>query len=148
MKIVKCGRVYDLDYNAYDVVARLPRGCTRNEVGNAVETTSELRRDKMNGLFYICTGSGSYYSRDRYAVVPMTKDEAAKYAEDLVDYDKYVEFFGDPEGADKGLERERNAALEKAKEAETSKDYWYKEYLKRGDKVTELEKRIAELEEQ
>ena len=57
-----------------------------------------------------------------------------------------MKFFGDPEGADAGLVRERDAAVAAKKEAERSKDYWYDEYDKANKRVSELEARIAELE--
>ena len=69
-----------------------------------------------------------------------------KIAEDYLDYDGYVKFFGDPEGADAGLVRERDKALEEKKSAEDAKEYWYKEYSEANRKVDELKKRIAELE--
>ena len=116
MKVIKNKRVYDLDYGAYETVAQIPSGAGRNAAGNVVETLEELRRDKASGLFYVlCHGEG--YSRSQYRVSPVTKDEAAAIAEDLLDYDRYVLFFGDPEGVDKGLERERDEALKKAKDA-------------------------------
>lgn len=145
MKVIKCGRVYDLDYGAYETIAQIPSGCGLNAAGNVVETLKELRRDKASGLFYVLVHEGGY-SRSQYRISPVTKDEAAKIAEDFLDYDRYVVFFGDPEGADKELERERDEALRKAKDAESNKDYWYKEYQKRGEKISELEKRVAELE--
>ena len=145
MKVIKCGRVYDLDYGAYETVVQIPSDCGLNATGNAVDILKELRRDKANGLFYVLFHEDGY-SRSQYRISPVTKDEAAKIAEDFLDYDRYVKFFGDPEGADKGLERERDEALKKANDAESSKDYWYKEYQKRGEKISELEKRISELE--
>ena len=145
MKVIKDKRVYDLDYGAYETVVQIPSGCGLNAAGNAVETLKELRRDKASGLFYVLVHEGGY-SRSQYRVLPTTEDEAAKIAEDYLDYDQYVKFFGDPEGADKGLERERDEALRKAKDAESNKDYWYGEYRKRGEKISELESRVAELE--
>lgn len=145
MKVIKNKRVYDLDYGAYETVVQIPSDCGLNAAGNAVETLKELRRDKASGLFYVlCHEEG--YSRSQYRISPVTEDEAAKIAEDFLDYDRYVVFFGDPEGVGKGLERERDEALRKAKDAESNKDYWYREYQKRGEKVAELERRIAELE--
>ena len=146
MRIVKNCRVYDLDYSKYETVTRLPEGIRRNAVGNlSINVTRELRRDVASGEFYIlesCDG----YRRENFAVTPVARDQAAKIAEDFLDYDEYVKFFGDPEGADAGLVRERDAAVEAKKEAERSKDYWYGEYDKANKRVSELEARIAELE--
>ena len=146
MKIVKNGRVYDLDYHKYETVTRLPEGFRRNSVGNlSLNVTRELRRDVVSGEFYIveCTGG---YTRENFAVTPVSKDEAAKTAEDFLEYDEFVKFFGDPEGTDAGLARERDAAVDAKKEAERSKDYWYEEYSKAAQKISKLEDRLAELE--
>lgn len=146
MKIVKNGRVYDLDYRKYETVTRIPEGLRRNAVGNlSINVSRELRRDVASGEFYImeCTGG---YARENFAVKPVSKDEAAKIAEDFIDYDEYVRFFRDPEGADAGLVRERDAAVDAKKEAERSKDYWYEEYRKAGRELDELKERLAELE--
>ena len=87
-----------------------------------------------------------YNGRESVALVPVSRDEAMKIAEDYLDYDNYIKFFGDPEGNAAGLTRERDKALEDKKSAESIKDYWYSEYSKANAKVDELEKRIAELE--
>lgn len=146
MKIIKNGRVYNLDYSKYKTVVNLPTGCRRNSVDNLVDVKRELRLDVASGEFYVLTDDGKYNGRESVALDPVSRDEAMKIAEDYVDYDTYVKFFGDPEGADAGLARERDKALEDKKSAEDSKDYWYKEYSKANEKVAELEKRIAELE--
>ena len=145
MKLVKCGRVYDLDYSKYKTVANLPTGCGRNSVGNLVRVTRELRLDIASGGFYILTTNGGY-GRENTALDPVSRDEAMKIAEDHLDYDDYVKFFGDPEGVNAGLERERDKALEEKKSAEDMKEFWYKEYSEANRKVDELKKRIAELE--
>ena len=132
MKIIKNGRVYDLDYSKYKTVVNLPTEGRRNSVDNLVRVTRELRLDIASGEFYVLTDDGRYNGRES--------------AEDYLDYDAYVRFFGDPEGEAAGLERERDKALEEKKQAEASKDYWYNEYSKAKEKVAELEKRIAELE--
>ena len=146
MRIVKNCRVYDLDYNKYETVTRLPGGIRRNAVGNlSINVTRELRRDVASGEFYIlesCDG----YRRENFAVMPVARDQAARIAEDFLDYDEYVKFFGDPEGADAGLARERDKAVEEKKYAEESKKYWHKEYDKANHRVSELEGRLAELE--
>ena len=146
MKIIKCGRVYDLDYSKFETIARLATNWERNSVGNPINVKRELRRDIASGEFYVLTDDGMYNGRESIALVPVTRDEAMKIAEDYLDYDNYIKFFGDPEGNATGLERERDKALEEKKSAEASKDYWYNEYSKANDKVAELEKRIAELE--
>lgn len=146
MKIIKNGRVFDLDYSKYKTVVNLPTGYRRNSVDNLVRVTRELRLDIASGEFYVLTDDGKYNGRESVALDPVSRDEAMKIAEDYLDYDIYVKFFGDPEGADASLVRERDKALEEKKQAEASKDYWYNEYSKANAKVAELEKRIAELE--
>ena len=146
MRIVKNGKVYDLDYQKYKTVANLPTGCGRNSVGNLVRVTRELRLDIASGEFYVLTDDGEYNGRKSVALDPVGRDEAMKIAENYLDYDEYVKFFGDPEGVNAGLERERDKALEEKKSAEDAKEYWYKEYSEANRKVDELEKRIAELE--
>lgn len=146
MKIVKNKRVYDLDYSKYRSVVRIPTGYGLNAVDNVVSITRELRQDVASGEFYVLVDDGKYNGRESVAIVPVSRDNAMKIAEDYLDYDGYVKFFGDPEGADKGLERERDEAVKGKKEAEDSKKYWYEEYKKRGEKIDELEKRVAELE--
>lgn len=146
MKIIKNGRVYDLDYSKYKTVVNLPTEGRRNSVDNLVRVTRELRLDIASGEFYVLTDDGRYNGRESVALDPVSRDDAMKIAEDYLDYDAYVRFFGDPEGEAAGLERERDKALEEKKQAEASKDYWYNEYSKAKEKVAELEKRIAELE--
>lgn len=146
MKIIKSGRVYDLDYSKYKRVVSLPTGCRRNSVGNLVGVTRELRLDVASGGFYVLTDDGRFNGRESVALDPVSRDEAMKIAEDYLNYDGYVKFFGDPEGDAAGLERERDKALEEKKAVEDVKEYWYKEYEKRGKMIAELEKRIAELE--
>ena len=146
MKIVKNGKIYDLDYSKYKIVVNLPTGCGRNSVGNLVRVTRELRLDIASGGFYVLTDDGRYNGRESVKLNPVSRDEAMRIAEDYLDYDGYVKFFGDPEGVNAGLERERDKALEEKKSAEDAKEYWYKEYSEANRKVAELEKRIAELE--
>ena len=146
MRIVKNGKVYDLDYSKYKTVVRLPTGCRRNSVDNLVDVKRELRLDIASGEFYVLTDDGRYNGRESVTLDPVSRDEAMKIAEDYLDYDGYVKFFGDPEGADAGLVRERDKALEEKKSANDAKEYWYKEYSEANRKVAELEKRIAELE--
>ena len=146
MKLVKCGRVYDLDYSKYKRVANLPTGCRRNSVGNLVSVTRELRLDVASGGFYVLTDDGRFNGRESVALDPVSRDEAMRIAEDYLDYDDYVKFFGDPEGDVAGLERERDKALEEKKSAEDMKKLWYEECAKANEKVAELEKHIAELE--
>ena len=146
MKIIKSGHVYDLGYSKYKTVVNLPIGCRRNSVDNLVRVKRELRLDIASGEFYVLTDDGKYNGRESVALDPVSRDEAMKIAEDYLDYDEYVEFFGDPEGSDAGLARERDKAVEEKKSAEDAKEYWYKEYSEANRKVAELEKRIAELE--
>ena len=146
MKIVKDKRVYDLDYSKYKRVVNLPAGCRRNSVGNLVGVTRELRLDIASGGFYVLTDDGRYNGRESVALDPVGRDEAMRIAEDYLGYDDYVKFFGDPEGVNAGLERERDKALEEKKSAEDMKEFWYKEYSEANGKVDELKKRIAELE--
>lgn len=146
MKIIKNGHVYNLDYSKYETVVRLPTGCRRNAVDVLVDVKKELRQDVASGEFYVLTDDGEYNGRKSVALDPVSRDEAMKIAEDYLDYDEFVKFFGDPEGDAAGLARERDKALEEKKSAEASKDYWYNEYSKANAKVSELEKRIAELE--
>ena len=146
MKIIKSGRVYDLDYPKYRSVVRIPTGCKLNAVNNVVSITRELRQDVKSGEFYVLKDDGRYNGRESFAIEPVSRDEAMKIAENYLGYDDYVKFFGDPEGGNAGLERERDEAIKGKKEAEDSKAYWYEEYEKRGKRIAELEKRIAELE--
>ena len=146
MKIIKNGRVYDLDYSKYKTVVNLPTGCRRNSVDNLVRVTRELRLDIASGEFYVLTDDNKYNGRESVMLDPVSRDEAMKIAEDYLDYDSYIKFFGDPEGVNAGLERERDKALDEKKQAESSKDYWYKEYSEANAKVAELEERIAKLE--
>ena len=146
MKIIKNGKVYDLSYSKYKTVVNLPIGCRRNSVGNLVRVTRELRLDIASGEFYVLTDDDRYNGRESVALDPVSRDDAMKIAEDYLDYDEYVEFFGNPESSDAGLARERDESIEEKKQAEASKDYWYNEYSKAKEKVAELEKRIAELE--
>ena len=146
MKIIKNGRVYDLDYSKYKTVVNLPTGCRRNSVDNLVRVTRELRLDIASGEFYVLTDDCKYNGRESVALDPVSRNDAMKIAEDYLDYDGYVKFFGDPEGADAGLARERDKAIEEKKQAEDTKAFWYNEYSKANAKIDELEKRIAELE--
>lgn len=146
MKIVKDKRVYDLDYSKYRTVARLPAGCRCNAVDILVDVKRELRQDVASGEFYVLTDDGRYDGRKSVALDPVSRDEAMKIVENYLDYDEYVKFFGDPEGADAGLARERDKALEEKKRAESAQDHWYKKYSDASARIAELEKRIAELE--
>lgn len=145
MKIVKNGRVYGLGYDEYDTVTGLPSRWNSNPVGNPCDVKRELRKDRTSGEFYVLSYDEGY-RRESYSVDPISKDEAARIAEDFLDYEEYVKFFGDPEGTDAGLARERDAAVYAKKEAERSKDFWYEEYSKATQKISKLEDRLAELE--
>lgn len=145
MRIIKNGKVYDLGYSKYETVAKLPCRWEHNSVGNICEVTRELRKDLASGEFYIIRFNGGY-GRENVALFPTSKDAAMKFAEDYLDYDAYVKFFGDPEGETVGLNRKLDAVLKEKKTIEEVKEYWYDEYSKANQKVSELEKRIAELE--
>ena len=146
MRIVKNGKVYDLNYSKYETVAKLPCKWEHNSVGNICEVTRELRKDLTSGEFYVLLSHDGGYCRENVKLIPTGRDEAMDIAEDYLDYDGYVKFFGDPEGGAAGLERERDKALEEKKAAEDMKEFWYKEYSEANRKVDELKKRIAELE--
>ena len=146
MRIIKNGKVYDLDYLKYKRVVNLPTGCRRNSVGNLASVTRELRLAIASGGFYVLTDDGKYTGRESVALDPVSRDEAMKIAEDYLGYDDYVKFFGDPEGGDAGLARERDKALEEKKSAEDMKEFWYKEYSEANRNVDERKERIAELE--
>ena len=146
MKLVKCGRVYDLDHSKYRSVVRIPNGYKLNAVNNVVSITKELRQDAASGEFYVLTNDGRHNDRESFAIEPVSREAAMKIAEDYLDYDDYVKFFGDPEGGVVALERERDKALEEKESAEDMKKLWYEEYSTANEKVAELEKRIAELE--
>ena len=145
MRIIKNGKVYDLGYSKYETVAKLPCRWEHNSVGNICEVTRELRKDLASGEFYTILFNGGY-GRENVALFPTSKDAAMKFAEDRLDYDDYVKFFGDPEGETVGLNRKLDAVLKEKKTIEDVKEYWYDEYRKANQKVSELEKRIAELE--
>ena len=146
MRIIKNGKVYDLDCSKYETVTKLPCKWEHNSVGNICEVTRELRKDLASGEFYVLLSHDGGYYRENVKLIPTGRDEAMDIAEDYLDYDGYVRFFGDPEGGAAGLERERDKALEEKKSAEDAKEYWYKEYSEANRKVDELKKRIAELE--
>ena len=146
MKIVKNKRVYDLDCQKYRSVVRIPTGYKLNAVNNVVSITKELRQDVASGEFYVLKDDGRYNGRESFAIEPVSREAAMKIAEDYLDYDDYVKFFGDPEGGVAGLERERDKALGEKKSAEDMKKLRYEECSKANEKVAELEKRIAELE--
>lgn len=138
MRIIKNGKVYNLSYGEYEEICKLPSGWMKNEVGNFAPTEKSLRRDNASKLFYICTETGSYGGRESYRIEPVTLQEAMKVAEDFVEYEAFIKYFGDPEGTDAGLARERDDAIARAENLERTKDVWYNEYKKRGDELTKL----------
>ena len=87
MRIIKNGKIYDLDYPKYKRVVNLPAGCRRNSVGNLVGVTRELRLDIASGGFYVLTDDGRYNGRESVALDPVSRDEAMRIAEDYLDYD-------------------------------------------------------------
>ena len=145
MKIIKDGRVYDLDYSKYRTVARLPAGCRCNAVDILVDVKRELRQDVASGRFYVLTDDGRCNGRESVALDPVGRDDAMRIAENYLDYDEYVKFFGDPEGDATSLARERDEALEDKKLAENAKEYWFSEYEKKRKEIVELTKRIEKL---
>lgn len=139
MKIIKDGKVYDLDYNKSEKVCWLKTETRTTELGDRVAVTAELRRDKATGAFYVLEANGDY-DRSGYKVFPMTADEAKRVVEDFLDYDAYVKFFGDPEGPDRELERKLEETLGKLKSAEETSTMWFDEYQKAKARLNEVEK--------
>lgn len=152
MKIVKDKKVYDLDWEATWKVCDLPHALI-NELGHQREVHRELCRTKVvedskrTGDFFILeTAEGSRYSRNAVRVTPVTPDEAVALAEDHVDYDTYVEFFGDPRGAEAESDERVKAAEAGRRKAESNRDFWYKEHGKVEKERDELKKKLEEIQ--
>lgn len=145
MRIIRNQKVYDLDYGAYETVCDIPVGGRTNGVGNPERVTRALRKDKRSGLFYLVEECCSAYSRDHYKVIPASEEEARRIAEDYLDYDGYVKFFGDPEGGSSALERERDDAVKARDAAESAREYWFEECRKATEKLAEVQKKVEEL---
>ena len=145
MKIIKNGRVYDLD--ACDTVCDLPCDAATTAVGGRTNVSVQLRKDKPSGEFYVYRGKSTYvYNRGDVRVEPLTKAQAAEIAEEFLEYALYVEYFGDPEGELSGAKRKACDAEERASSLARDKDYWYKEWSKLNDEATGRRAKIVELE--
>lgn len=145
MKVIKNGVVYDIGYGHYETVCELPFGWKQNEVGNFKKATKELRKDKDSGRYYVLTSS-SDWDRASTVLCPCTKEEAMSIAEDFLDYERFVQFFGDPEGELSEAKRAAAAAVSAQKSADENKNYWYAQSEEKSKKIKELESKIAELE--
>lgn len=138
MRIIRNGRVYDLDYGAYDRVCSLPAQTASSDgvgVWNDVRVT--LCRDKRDGKFFVLREieGDSVFTCHRQSkeILPQTPEQARDIAEGILDHDRYVEFFGDPEGGDGALERRAADAI-KAKES-----------AEKAERIKELETRLSKL---
>ena len=152
MKIVCKGKVYDLNYSETWKVCDLPHEWA-NELGHQHEVHRELRRTKVikdskrTGDFFVLEMvDGDRYYRNRVKVTPISPDEAAEIAEKYVDYDTYVEFFGDPRGVEAENEEKVRTAETGRKEAESSRDYWCREHEKVSKERDELKARLDEIQ--
>ena len=146
MKIIKYGKVYDMGYGEYDVITSLPVEWVPNELKNEVKIERELRRDKVNHEFYVCTFNNGY-SRSSYDIKPLTEAEAAMIAENFIDYEEYIKFFRDPEGSSMQLKREHDDAVNEAKEAKKSRDYWVEECNRKTRYIEDLEARLSKIQD-
>ena len=145
MKIIKNGKVYDL--GEYDAVCDLPYDAVTTAVGGRANVSVQLRKDKPSGEFYVYRGKNPYsYNREDIRIEPLTKAQAAEIAEEFLEYARYVEYFGDPEGELSGAKRKARDAEERASLSARDKDYWYKEWSKLIDESKGRLARIAELE--
>ena len=134
MKIIKKGKVYDLA--ACDTICDLPCDAAVTAVGGRTNVTVQLRKDKPSGEFYVYTGKSTYvYDRGDVRVEPLTKAMAAKIAEEYLEYDRYAEYFGDPEGELSEAKRRACDAEERASSLARDKDYWYKRWSELDDKA-------------
>lgn len=116
MKLVKDGKVYDLD--SYVMVCSLPSKWEENPVGNVVNVHRTLCMDRASGAFFVLERVGYDYTRAGVKVTPVSKADAARTAEDLVDYDKYVEVFGEPYGGPQSAQDEIRALKARVVELE------------------------------
>lgn len=145
MKIIKNGKVYDLD--AHETLCELPHDTVVTAVGGRANISVQLRRDKPSGGFYVYKGENSYsYNRKEVRIEPLTKAQAAEIAEEFLEYAQYVTYFGDPEGELSEAKRKAHDAEERASSSARDKDYWYKEWSKLNDEVKGKQSRIDELE--
>ena len=145
MKIIKNGKVYDL--GEYDAVCDLPYDAVTTAVGGRANISVQLRKDEPSGEFYVYRGKAPYsYNREDIRIEPLTKAQAAEIAEEFLEYARYVEYFGDPEGELSEAKRKACDAEERASSSARDKDYWYKEWSKLDDEAKGRLARIAELE--
>ena len=134
MKIIKNGRVYDLA--ACDTVCDLPCYAATTAVGGRANVSVQLRKDKPSGEFYVYRGKASYsYNREDVRIEPLTKAQAAEIAEEFLEYARYVECFGDPEGELSEAKRRACDAEERAASFARVKDYWYKAWSELDEKA-------------
>lgn len=152
MKIVCKGKVYDLGFSETWKVCDLPSGKV-NELGHLHDVHQELRRTKVTedskrtgDFFVLGMVDGDRYYRNKVKVTPLTPDEAAALAEDHVEYDTYVEFFGDPRGTEAGNEEKVKTAEARQKDAESSRDYWSDQCSKVSKERDELKARLNEIQ--
>ena len=134
MKIIKNGRVYDLA--ACDTVCDLPCDAATTAVGGRTNVSVQLRKDKPSGEFYVYRGKSPYaYDRGDVRIEPLAKAQAAEIAEEYLEYARFVEYFGDPEGELSEAKRRACDAEERAASFARDKDYWYKEWSKLDSKA-------------
>lgn len=152
MKIVCKGKIYDLDYSATWKVCNLPHAWA-DELGHQHEVYRELRRTKVTedskrtGDFFVLEmADGVRYYRNKVKVTPISPDEAAEIAEGHVDYDTYVEFFGDPRGVEAENDEKVKTAETGRKEAESSRDFWCREHDKVSKERDELKAKLDEIQ--
>lgn len=146
MKIIKNAKVYDLGYGCYEDIAQLPSDPVCNVAGFRINPEVSLRMDKTTGEFYVYTAESRYSSNRRdFSIAPVTKAEAAKIAEDYLEYEQFVKFFGDPEGDLAAAQRKQKEAEDARASAEKDKDYWYKKYDENGKALSEANKKLEEL---
>lgn len=145
MKIIKNGKVYDL--GEYDTICDLPYDAVTTAVGGRANISVQLRKDKPSGEFYVYRGKSTYvYDREDVRIEPLTKAQAAEIAEEFLEYARYVEYFGDPEGELSGAKRRACDAEERAASLARDKDYWYKRWSELNDEAKGRLAKIAELE--
>ena len=134
MKIIKNGKVYDLA--ACDTVCDLPCYAGMTAVGGRANVSVQLRKDKPSGEFYVYRGTDIYaYNREDVRIEPLTKAQAAEIAEEYLEYARFVEYFGDPEGELSEAKRRACDAEERASSFARDKDYWYKRWSELDEKA-------------
>lgn len=140
MRVIRKGHVYPVNYGEYDCVCTLTPEVSGDVFGILRTVSRKLCVTRDTKLFYILmeqeTGTYGISSKE---VVPIAPDTAAALVEKYVDYETYVKYFGDPEGAEPAESRRTKDLEERLESANSSVDYWMKH-------CTELEKRCTELE--